>query len=59
VDSDNFAYDSFEWSVFNLSGERLFTLDFDNSDLDIYYRSTTRLAITPPAAHSKTVPSTN
>ena len=38
VDSSNFAYDSFEWSVYNLSGQRLFSLDFDNSDLNIYYR---------------------
>ncbi len=37
VDSDNYEYDSFEWSVYNLSGQRLFTLDFDNSDLTLYY----------------------
>ncbi|MCX6873973.1 MAG: S8 family serine peptidase [Verrucomicrobia bacterium] len=38
VDSSNFAYDSFDWSVYNLSGQRLFSLDFDNADLSIYYR---------------------
>ena len=37
VDSSNFAYDSFDWSVYNISGQRLFSLDFDNFDLSIYY----------------------
>ena len=38
VDSSNYEYDSFDWSVYNLSGQRLFSLDFDNSNLGIYYR---------------------
>ena len=37
VDSSNFAYDSFDWAVFNLSGQHLFSLDFDNSNLGVYY----------------------
>ena len=38
VDSTSFDYDNFDWSVFNIAGERLFTLNFDNTDLNIYYR---------------------
>jgi subtilisin family serine protease len=38
VDSSNFAYDDFAWSVYNRQGQRLLTLTFDNSDLGIYYR---------------------
>jgi hypothetical protein len=30
-DSTNGEYDFFQWSVYNLTGDRLFTLDFDNS----------------------------
>jgi len=38
-DSTNGAYDSFRWSVYNTEGggERLFTIDFDNSTLDVNY----------------------
>ncbi|MHB9007987.1 MAG: S8 family serine peptidase [Limisphaerales bacterium] len=36
-DSSNYAYDSFDWSVYDPEGERLFSLDFDNYDLNIYY----------------------
>jgi hypothetical protein len=38
VDSTNGLYDCFRWSVFNTNVDRLFTLDFDNSDLSINYR---------------------
>jgi hypothetical protein len=38
VDSLNFAYDDFDWSVYNRAGQRLFTLNFDNNNLGIYYR---------------------
>lgn len=38
VDSFNYEYDEFEWSVYNIDGQRLFTLGFDNSNLGIYYR---------------------
>lgn len=37
VDSFNTNYDNFYWSVYNAEGDRLFTLDFDNYDLGIYY----------------------
>lgn len=30
-------YDDFYWSVFNQQGNRLFTLDFDNYELKVYY----------------------
>jgi subtilisin-like proprotein convertase family protein len=38
VDSSDFAYDEFEWSVYNRQSQRLFTINFDNSDLEVYYR---------------------
>jgi hypothetical protein len=38
IDSTNGLYDCFRWSVFNTNIDRLFTLDFDNSDLSINYR---------------------
>jgi subtilisin-like proprotein convertase family protein len=37
VDSSNGVYDDFGWSFFNTDGRFLFSLDFDNSDLGIYY----------------------
>jgi hypothetical protein len=37
ADSFNTNYDDFYWSVYNEQGDRLFTLDFDNYDLGIYY----------------------
>ncbi|HYG36792.1 MAG TPA: immunoglobulin domain-containing protein, partial [Clostridia bacterium] len=37
-DSTNYRYDNFGWDVYNKNGDRLFFLDFDNSDLGIYYR---------------------
>ncbi len=39
VDSSitNSNYDDFYWSVYNAQGDRLFTLDFFNDDLRIYY----------------------
>ncbi|MBI5383524.1 MAG: immunoglobulin domain-containing protein [Verrucomicrobia bacterium] len=37
VDSTNGEFDEFRWSVFAANGTRLFSLDFDNYDLGIYY----------------------
>jgi len=37
VDSSTNNYDNFYWSVYNSQGNRLFTLDFDNYDLGIYF----------------------
>ena len=37
TDSTNGKYDDFRWSVFNREGTRLFSLDFENSSLDISY----------------------
>jgi hypothetical protein len=37
VDSSTTNYDDFYWSVYNAQGNRLFTLDFNNYDLGIYY----------------------
>lgn len=37
VDSTNNRFDDFRWSVYNTNQARLFTLDFDNSALDISY----------------------
>jgi hypothetical protein len=37
VDSDNGLYDNFGWDVFNRDGKELFFLNFDNTDLGIYY----------------------
>ncbi len=36
-DSNNNERDNFRWSVYNAAGVRLFTLDFDNFDLNIRY----------------------
>jgi hypothetical protein len=36
-DSDNGRYDDFQWEVYNTLGDNLFTLDFDNNNLHIYY----------------------
>jgi hypothetical protein len=36
VDSTDYLYDDFGWSVFDQSGNLLFFLDFDNYDLGIY-----------------------
>jgi hypothetical protein len=36
-DSTTTNRDNFYWSVYNQQGARLFTLDFDNTDLGIYY----------------------
>jgi hypothetical protein len=35
--SDNGERDDFYWSVYNSHGDRLFTLDFDNYYLNVYY----------------------
>ena len=37
IDSTNTNRDDFYWSVFNQQGQQLVVLDFDNSDLNIYY----------------------
>jgi hypothetical protein len=37
VDSTDYLYDDFGWEVFNIAGQSLFFLDFDNSDLGVYY----------------------
>ena len=37
VDSDNHRYDDFQWSFYNTKDHRLFTLNFDNSRLEIFY----------------------
>jgi hypothetical protein len=37
-DSMNYEYDDFMWEVYNMAGNRLFTLDFGNLDLHIYHR---------------------
>jgi len=36
-DSTNGEYDYFQWSVYNIAGDRLFTLDFDNFSTNISY----------------------
>jgi hypothetical protein len=37
IDSKNTNWDDFYWSVFNQQGQPLFTLDFDNFELKLYY----------------------
>ncbi len=37
VDSTTTNYDDFYWSVYNQQGDPLFSLDFDNFELKIYY----------------------
>lgn len=39
VDSENDAWDDFQWEAYNTAGKRLFALDFDNYLMDIYYIS--------------------
>lgn len=36
-DSSNTNWDDFYWSTYNQQGQRLFTLDFDNFELKVYY----------------------
>jgi hypothetical protein len=36
-DSTNERFDDFRWSAYNTSGQRLFTLDFDNYALEVNY----------------------
>ncbi|MFT5105082.1 MAG: subtilisin-like proprotein convertase family protein [Pseudoalteromonas tetraodonis] len=38
IDSTNFEYDDFEWVAFNSNVDRLFTLNFDNTNLSIFYQ---------------------
>jgi hypothetical protein len=38
IDSSNTNWDDFYWSVYNQKGKHLFTLDFDNFELKLYYR---------------------
>ncbi len=37
IDSTNRNYDDFRWSIYNTNGQRLFTVDFDNSSLLVSY----------------------
>jgi len=37
-DSTNGEWDNFEWILFNSDASRLFSIDFDNFDLDVAYR---------------------
>ncbi len=37
ADSSNTNWDDFYWSVYNTQGDRLFTIDFDNYGLRVYY----------------------
>ena len=37
IDSTNGFYDDFRWSIYNNDSVRLFSIDFDNSTLDISY----------------------
>ena len=37
TDSPNEQYDNFRWSIYNMQGNRLFSLDFDNFYLDVNY----------------------
>jgi hypothetical protein len=38
IDSTTTNRDDFQWSVYNVNGDRLFTIDLYNLDLGIYYR---------------------
>ena len=38
IDSTNSEYDDFEWVAFNSNVDRLFTLNFDNTNLSIFYQ---------------------
>lgn len=46
-DSENFEYDDFHWRLYNRAGDRLFTLDFNNYDLSIYYQLQGQSNFTP------------
>lgn len=37
LDSSNGHYDDFRWSAYDIAGERLLTVVFDNRDLRVYY----------------------
>lgn len=37
TDSPNLNYDDFRWSIYNIQGNRLFSLDFDNAFQDVNY----------------------
>src|ERR1051325_1915102 len=37
VDSTNGHFDDFRWSFYNLAGDRLFSIDFDNATQEINY----------------------
>ena len=37
IDSTTGFYDDFRWSVYNQLGQRLFSLNFNNADLHLYY----------------------
>ena len=38
ADSDNDEYDYFRWSVYNIQGDRLFSIEFDNYELVVNYQ---------------------
>jgi hypothetical protein len=38
ADSDNDEYDYFRWSAYNIQGDRLFSIEFDNFSLEINYQ---------------------
>ncbi|MHB8520025.1 MAG: hypothetical protein ACYDH9_04640 [Limisphaerales bacterium] len=38
IDSTDGNYDGFGWDFYNANGDRLFLLDFDNTNLKIYYQ---------------------
>ncbi len=38
ADSDNSQYDYFRWSVYNIQGDRLFSIEFDNFYLEVNYQ---------------------
>lgn len=47
VDSTNGHYDDFRWSAYNRDGQRLFTVDFDNSSFSINYAREDEADFTP------------
>jgi len=38
ADSDNDEYDYFRWSIYNMQGDRLFSIEFDNYMLEVNYQ---------------------
>ncbi len=46
-DSRNDNFDDFQWQLYNRAGDALFTIDFDNYDLSIYYELDGQTSFTP------------